>query len=83
MKYFLFIISIAFLFSCGIDSSRKKKDRTKLIEELTKNQTDSLRVELDSICIETKEQQFEILVDSVLDVRLGEVKDKLKEYHKK
>lgn len=84
MRYFLLtIIFTAFLLSCGIDTSRKKKDRITLIEELTKIQTDTLRVQLDSLCILKKEAEFDILKDSLLDAKLTDIKNKLKEYSNK
>ena len=81
MRYIIYIfLAIATLNSCEIDPNRKKKDRKKLIEELTMLQTDSLRKELDSLCIITKEVEFEGLVDSVLDSKLKEIKEKIKQY---
>ena len=83
MKYLLLILmSTSLLVSCGIDPHRKKKDRAKLIESLVKEQTDSLRIELDSLCIKTKASEFDFLVDSVLEERLVEIQGKLEEYQK-
>ncbi|MGK0388189.1 MAG: hypothetical protein ACI94Y_000917 [Maribacter sp.] len=83
MKYLLLILmAVSVLVSCGIDPQRKKKDRTKLIELLAKEQTDSLKIELDSLCVEAKENEFDFLVDSVLEERLVEIQGKLEEYQK-
>jgi hypothetical protein len=83
MKYLLLIlVTISVLVSCGIDPHRKKKDRTKLIESIAKEQTDTLKIELDSLCIEAKENEFDFLVDSVLEERLVEIQGKLEEFQK-
>lgn len=81
MKYLLLtLMTVGILVSCGIDPQRKKKDRNKLIESLAKEQTDSLKIELDSICELTKENEFDLLVDSILEERLVEIQNKLEEY---
>jgi len=79
-NYIYIIIAIITLSSCEIDPQRKKKDRIKLIEELTITKTDSLKLELDSICIEMGDKRFEELVDSVLEAKVDEIKAKIKKY---
>lgn len=74
------IFFLGLFFSCDIDPTRKKKDRIKLIEELTKLKTDSLKRELDSLCAISIEENFDILVDSMVEVRVEKIKEKMKAY---
>lgn len=48
-----------------------------MIEKLVKLKTDSISSELDSLCEVKKEDQFKILVDSIIDVRLADIKRKM------
>lgn len=57
----------------------KKKERMKYIEKVVKDQTKFLETELDSLCDLNKKENFNILVDSIIDVRLADIRRKMKE----
>ncbi len=65
--------------SCEIDPERKKKERIQLIEHLTKQQTDSISMELDSLCKLKQTELLEPLVDSLLQKRIEEIRKGLDE----
>ncbi len=82
MKYWLILFCMGlfiFLTSCEIDPNRKRKAKQKLIEKLVNEKTDSLKMDLDSICVIRKEVEFDDLVDSIIDVRLVDIRRKMKQ----
>ncbi len=82
MKYLTIILLCVFtisFFSCEIDPNMKKKERMKYIEKVVKDQTKFLETELDSLCDLNKKENFNILVDSIIDVRLADIRRKMKE----
>jgi len=78
----ILIIASSLLHSCNIDPARKKKDRTELIEHLTNQQTGPLKKEIDSLCSFQYDSLLVLAKDSILELRLAEIREKLKAYEK-
>ncbi len=77
---FIIILIGLSLVACDIDPEKKKKERSKLIDKLTKERTTTLALEMDSLCQLKDSLEFEYLVDSVLNARIDEIRNKMKEY---
>ncbi len=77
VRIFILILITTFLLSCEIDPNRKKKERRKFIEKQVDHHTDSLKMELDSLCNEYHLIHFDELVDSIIDIRLVDIRRKM------
>ncbi len=78
MRVFLFFLAVSFLiFSCEIDPNRKKKQKFNYIEDQVKKHTDSLGLVLDSLCDLHQKERFDFMVDSIIDVRLADIRRKI------
>ena len=65
------------LFCCEEEAPRIRAPERKLIDSLYKQQTELLKVELDSICSTSRKARIDFAVDSIMDLRLKERKERL------
>ncbi len=82
LRKFLSILIIASLFltiGCDIDPEAKAREQKKLVKELAREKTDSLYPVLDSLCDLRKEMEIVRLRDSIIEVRLADIRSKMEE----
>ena len=83
LRFFIILTgSLLFFVACEVDPERKKKERAEVISHYVKLQTDSIKIELDSICKIVQVENFEHFVDSVLEARIAKMKAQIEPYRK-
>ncbi len=69
---FLFV-----LYSCNSEDEKLTNKQLRLIDKLARQEIDSLRPIMDSLCDIRREKEFQTRVDSLLQVRLKELETKM------
>ena len=73
----LYLLIIACLCACESRDYQLEQRKVRYIKKESKKQIDSLRPILDSLCLERESKVIGKLVDSLLEVRLKEIEEKI------
>jgi hypothetical protein len=68
---------VVLLLGCNTEQAPLTKEQLRLIDQLARKQTDSIGRSMDSACIKLIDNQYIALSDSLLKVRLAEIKAKM------
>jgi len=79
LKYIYILVFFAFLLSCGDDKNSFTEEELKTVDSIFIIRKKELTPVLDSLCDSIYKKEFELMVDSIKEVRKKEILDLIKD----